>query len=433
MAAEGDVLADRYRLVRLIGRGPHGDVFEAEQIGLARKVAVKIVTSDLDRNRLAREAKNAAKLDPRFVVPVLESRMDHDPPFVVSELARGKSLASMVGRPMIEERVVPIVRALLDALAHAHAQSLFHGDLRPSNIFVERNGVQISDFGFAMEDTEEGRSATDLLSAKSVVGYRAPERIRGAAPDARSDIFAVGVCLYEMIAGKRPFAGGAPVDEVASILGKPPAPIRARCGPVLARALAKDPKRRFASADEMRVALGRRKPWPYVVATAIALPMAIAVWAALTVARVDARRGSDVPVSASLAPPVASMSAAAAPAPEPVTTETASAAVPASSPKPRKPSRVIVAFDDPACPLDSVDRSTITSHRLELEGCVAEYDATEGERFKAVFGDELMSPANIYPAGQNQSPGLWKCMASVGLKIRLNQAHGGCYFNLIVR
>ncbi len=275
----------------------------------------------------------------KLVRRALDAQLDHDPPFVVTELARGTSLAVMQ-KPVSEARAIAIAGWILDALAEAHKRGIFHGDLHPANIFVEPTAVQISDFGFALEEADETRTATDLLSARAGVGYRAPERIEGRAATAASDVFSVGACLFEMLTGKRPFAASAPVDEVAKILSRPAPRLGGPYADAVARALSRAPSDRFASAEEMRDALRPRSRAPIFIG-AFALVLVIAAVTLLFVHPFAPR----VTPATTPEPSVAAMPSVYA-APEPIASEapaaSESAAAPAKSAARPVPSRLSV-------------------------------------------------------------------------------------------
>ena len=321
MPAVGELVGGRYRLVASIGRGPHGEVFEAEQVGLGRLVAVKIADGEFDRARVTREARATSRIEGSGIVRVLECRMNEEPPFVVSELAKGRSLARLIGKPVDAARVRKIARSLLGALESAHRAGVIHGDLRPSNVFVGGDdAVQIGDFGFADDETDQSHTST--LALRATAGYRAPERIRGAPPDARSDIFAAGVCLYELVAGTRPFQAATGIDELTRVLAGDAAPLASPIGPVVMRAIAKEPSARFASAADMRSAIAKRRSRVPVVLLVMA-----AVVFGLLVLRTLARPAGSVTALTASAEPVVVLDAPSASDVEPLPPPSAAASV----------------------------------------------------------------------------------------------------------
>ena len=268
------MLAERYELTRLVGAGGMGAVYEARQLDLRRRVAVKVVlgrpadgTSDVEAlARFRAEALAVAAASHPNVVQIFECRVDHDPPFFAMELLDGETLAGRLRREtrLGIDAAVEIAIQLLGALEAAHGVGVIHRDLKPGNIFlvdnpVYPNLVKLLDFGIAKLADGGPRTRTgDLLGTPS---YMAPEQLLGSGVDARTDVHAVGVCLYQMLSGARPYSGTA--GEVAvRILREPPLPIdRVVSGlprelsDIVMRSIEKDPERRFASASAMFAAL----------------------------------------------------------------------------------------------------------------------------------------------------------------------------------
>ncbi len=271
---EGQIIGN-YRVLRIVGEGPRGTVYEAEQTGLDRRVALKIFSTD-DRRRVERVARATARLKSPRAVELFELRPENDPPFVATAIARGHSLTTLISVRVESARAVRIVMAVLDALEEAHAQGVVHGNLRPTNIFVEGDhAVQLTDLGLDLEEIDQTR--TSVLSLEKTAGYRAPEQLRAEAVDARADLFAVGVILFELLEGRRPFQAPKGVDEVAGLLSKEPPRSRSPWANVIARALAKKPGARFATAAAMKKALAPPRRWPLALIPVVLVSIGVGV------------------------------------------------------------------------------------------------------------------------------------------------------------
>lgn len=267
----GTLLAGRYAILAPLGRGGMARVYRARHAGLDRDVALKVIRAPSDDGtfdeRFAREARNAARLDHPGCIRVLDSGAAAGVRFLAMELLPGPSLrADLDGEGAFDgAQVIPIARQLLDALAHAHARGVLHRDVKPENVVwadEAHTRVVLIDFGLSRlaEDTP-------LTATGACVGspsYLAPERLRQLAYDGRADLYALGVLLYELLAGQRPFSGKSSLAIARKHLEEAPPPL-ARRRPDLPRslialvdrALAKDPRHRFADAAAMRAALDR--------------------------------------------------------------------------------------------------------------------------------------------------------------------------------
>ena len=263
----GRTLANRFRVVRAIGEGATATVFEAEASGSSRRVAVKVLDAEdegaLDRFR--REATATSALAHPRVVKLLEFFGDERPPFLVMELLHGESLATRIDREgrLPIATAVKIALQMLEALAAAHRIGIVHRDVKPSNVFLAGfHDVKLLDFGVAkvlVPESHGFRTATGVIAGTPA--FCAPEQLRRQAVDARTDLYAVGVCLYRMIAGEHPYEGHGPV-LTAAILRDTPPPLDAvrkdapsGLAAAVARALEKEMSARFATADEMIAAL----------------------------------------------------------------------------------------------------------------------------------------------------------------------------------
>jgi eukaryotic-like serine/threonine-protein kinase len=264
-ALEGGSSVGRYRIVRFLGAGAMGEVYLAEDPQIDRQLAIKTVRlvgrpQEIDdrKKRLLREARAAGRLLHPNIVTLFDAGEAEGLLYLAFELVEGVDLA---GRLDADSRlslrdVLRIARQSADALDYAHSQGIVHRDIKPSNILLDRAGrVKIADFGIA----KMAGQSTELTMAGSVMGspqYLSPEQIRGEDLDGRSDIFSLGVVIYEVLSGKRPFQGDTITSLVYQILHKELPPIselRAvppRLEALLHRMLAKDREDRLATAGE---------------------------------------------------------------------------------------------------------------------------------------------------------------------------------------
>jgi eukaryotic-like serine/threonine-protein kinase len=270
----GKVVIGRYVVEERLGKGAFGAVYRGRHGALNRPVAIKVLHAHLVHEprilqRFQREAQLAARVAHANVAGVLDVGETIDGrQLMVLELADGRPLTELLGRPMPRERVIHLVRQLLRGLEHAHGAGLVHRDLKPDNIIVEQPAnapevPRIVDFGIAvLSDPEESFGGTRLTATGQLIGtpmYMAPEQARLEEVDHRADLFALGVITYQMLAGATPFSGAA-VEVAIANMSKDPPPISERTGaevdPLLERfarkLMARDPSHRFASA---RVAL----------------------------------------------------------------------------------------------------------------------------------------------------------------------------------
>jgi serine/threonine-protein kinase len=267
-AALGTVLADKYRLLRVIGSGGAGVVYEAEQITLSRVVAVKLLraTSAAGTERFRAEALAASRINHPNAVTIYEYGLTGGGlPFLVMELLRGQSLSRLIDAGALTlGRTIRIAAQMLLALEEAHACGVIHRDLKSDNVVVEplRTGddlVKVIDFGLARVVDLAPQGGGPIAGTPE---YMAPEQIRGQAVGPAADLYACGATLYEMVVGKAPFAGGRLPDILHAQLHTTPTPphlLVPSCPEVLSTlilwALAKEPDQRPASAAQMRQAL----------------------------------------------------------------------------------------------------------------------------------------------------------------------------------
>ncbi len=243
----------RFELVRKLGRGGFGVVFEAFDRTLGRAVAFKAVRMvgdvDLREEMLFREAEAAAQLSHPNIVTLHDVGQCEDGPYLVMELLRGRTLGERLAEgPLETGEAIRVAAEVVKGVAHAHARGVIHRDLKPGNVFLCEDGhVKVLDFGMARAF---GRAKLD----GGTVGYMAPEQRQGASEDERTDVFALGVMLYEMLAGTRPFQDAAALasDDEAPPLELPGG---AALSAVVARMLAKAPRDRPRDGREALAAL----------------------------------------------------------------------------------------------------------------------------------------------------------------------------------
>lgn len=275
----GRVLGGKFRLRRYIGAGSSGTVYEADQTALGRTVAVKILNQHLAGDsrltgRFQDEARAASRLNHPNTVSVIDYGQTPDGLlYLVMEYLRGVTLSEVLANdaPLASERIVDFVSQILCGLEEAHDAGVVHADVKSDNIVVEhRRGdwflVKVVDFGIARLLGTPSRPR-DEEEARAICGtpeYMAPEIIGGQDPTFASDLYAVGIILYELLAGETPFAGGPPVEvltrhlreePVLPSIRRPELAIDRRLEQVAMRALAKHPTARFGSATEFRAAL----------------------------------------------------------------------------------------------------------------------------------------------------------------------------------
>ena len=296
----GDKLGP-YEIVARIGAGGMGEVWRARDTRLGRDVAIKILTrtgsSDADRiRRFEVEMKAVGRLSHPNVLAVFDVGSHDGVPYLVSELLEGETLRDRLDRgPLAVKAVATTAVEIAQGLAAAHAAGVIHRDLKPENVFLTRDGrVKLLDFGLAklvesqepltFEGLDEAETAARLTVSGIVVGtvrYMSPEQIRGAPIDHRSDIFAFGALLFEMLTGQMAFRRPSAIESLSATLAEDPlgrledpSPIPEEIEPILKRCLEKKPDDRFQSAADLafqlreyaesftRASSARRRPIP---------------------------------------------------------------------------------------------------------------------------------------------------------------------------
>lgn len=263
------VLAGRYRLVAPLARGGMAEVWEATDEILTRSVAVKVLlpylaADDAFVTRFKREAVAAARLSHPHIVAIYDTCTEGDIEAIVMELVRGSTLRELLDRngPVPAPRAGEIAAQVADALDHAHRSGLVHRDVKPGNILLSNDGrVLVTDFGIA----KAVQTSADLTEVGQVMGtakYLSPEQVQGLPLDPRSDVYALGVVLYEMLCGRPPFDGETTTAvAVARLTTEPLRPRQVRPSipraleDIVLKAMARAPEARHSSAAEMRAAL----------------------------------------------------------------------------------------------------------------------------------------------------------------------------------
>jgi serine/threonine protein kinase len=267
-----------YRVLEMLGEGAMGMVYSAEDTHLGRRVAVKFLATETKdhhyRARFLREARAASMLSHPHIAAVYDYGETNDgQPFIVMELVRGETLSDKLHASALTiPRSLEIAEAIADALGEAHERGIVHRDIKPSNVILnERGKVKVLDFGLAKQIHEEERTyqtspdARTLLATQTrsgvVVGtplYLSPEQAMGTAVDGRSDLFALGALLYEMITGRPAFAGTSVIEIGAQVIHvNPPPPssinpqVTAELDRITMKALKKKPEERYQTAEEM--------------------------------------------------------------------------------------------------------------------------------------------------------------------------------------
>ncbi|HVE72441.1 MAG TPA: protein kinase [Thermoanaerobaculia bacterium] len=269
----------RYRVLSLLGAGGMGEVYLAADDKLGRRVAIKILPDAVSRDeeaklRMLREARAVAALDHPNVCTIYEvGEHDDGRPYIVMQFVEGETLFDRMKQArMSPSEVLDVATHVAAALDEAHSHGIIHRDVKPMNIMLTPRGqVKVLDFGLAKFTAGREHSKTDHLESRAgiITGtapYMSPEQLRGSPIDARSDIFSLGVVLYEMVTGRRPFERPNTVATITAILFEDPDPIDEEgfnaFVPIVRRALAKEPSKRYSTVGQMLDALNDIKSRP---------------------------------------------------------------------------------------------------------------------------------------------------------------------------
>ncbi|MFT3770829.1 MAG: protein kinase [Minicystis sp.] len=326
MIGPGDVLRQKYRIEQQLGQGGMAVVFAATHLTLQQRVAVKLLKPGSTREpevieRFLREARAASRLESAHVARVFDvETLDDGTPFIVMELLDGCDLAALVRqRTLAPAEAVGYVREACDAIAEAHALGIIHRDVKPANLFLSRKRtgesvVKVLDFGISklIEDTRITEVQVGMGSAE----YMSPEQMRSAGDvDGRTDVWSLGVTLYELLTGHTPFHADTVGNVLAAVLARPPVPPRqyrpdlsADLEALILRCLEKEPDKRFATVMDLSAALA-----PFA---APAMPSAFAP-ARPSFASVPAAASAFAPAPPPSAPARTLLSAHGGPAPAP--------------------------------------------------------------------------------------------------------------------
>jgi eukaryotic-like serine/threonine-protein kinase len=293
-----------YEVVAPVGAGGMGEVYRARDQRLGRVVAIKLL-SERFSDRVRREARATSALDHPNICQLYDICTDGDLDFLVMEYIEGETLAARLERGRLDYRqAIEIGTLIAEALDAAHSRGVIHRDLKPANVMLTASGIKLLDFGLARFQAESavgvGDTATLSVTGPGIIAgtvpYMAPEQLESKPVDERTDIFALGVVLYEMITGERPFSGSTPASLVANIMGTEPRPLTsiqplvpASIDRVVQTCLAKEPDKRWRRAFDVGIALRlpppvtaaapvRKNRWMFAVAAGAALIAGALAW-----------------------------------------------------------------------------------------------------------------------------------------------------------
>jgi serine/threonine-protein kinase len=274
-----------YRIISKIGAGGMGEVYLAQDTKLDRRVALKILPADVAENqdrmrRFVQEAKAASALNHPNIITIYEIEQIDSVHFIATEFIDGETLRERVRKPSLKLReVLDVAVQIASALSAAHTAGIVHRDIKPENIMLRTDGiVKVLDFGLAKlserppPESVDAEAATKALVQTEpgvvlgTIAYMSPEQARGLAVDARTDIFSLGVVIYELVAGQAPFGGATRSDLIVALLEREPPPLArfiaevpAELERIVMKALAKDPDERFQTVRDLLIDLKRLK------------------------------------------------------------------------------------------------------------------------------------------------------------------------------
>src|SRR5689334_9781221 len=272
MTAQARLLGGRYQVGELLGYGGMAEVHRGRDLRLGRDVAIKMLRADLARDatfqlRFSREAQNAAALNHPAIVAVYDTGEERgsagEPlPYIVMEFVNGRTLKEILTAegPLQPRRALEISADICAALEFSHRHGIIHRDIKPGNVMMTRTGqVKVMDFGIARALASGASTMTQTSAVIGTAQYLSPEQARGEAVDARSDVYATGCVLFELLCGHPPFVGDNPVSVAYQHVREDPRPpstsnrdVTPDIDAVVLKALAKNPLNRYQSAGEMR-------------------------------------------------------------------------------------------------------------------------------------------------------------------------------------
>lgn len=283
MSATDQVFGGRYAVIERVGTGGMAEVYRARDDLLGREVAIKVLHERYSRDRsfverFRREAQSAANLNHPNIVALYDYGADGDTYFIVMEFIEGRSLSEIIAAEgaLLPERAADIASDVAKALDRAHSNGLVHRDVKPGNIMITNNGqTKVTDFGIARALSGDGeQTMTQTGMVIGTAAYLSPEQAQGNTIDGRSDVYSLGVVLYEMLTGQAPFTGDTPLAIAYKHVRENPDPpssmnadVPAGLDAITMKALAKNPDNRYSSATEMQEDLQRFSNGQRVLAT----------------------------------------------------------------------------------------------------------------------------------------------------------------------
>lgn len=306
-----------YRILRLLGSGGMADVYEAEDQRLGRVVALKVLPPEFGRSaelvaRFQVEVRSAASLNHRGIVTVFEVGHDQGVHFYSMRLLSGGDLGDRIDKGMTQQQALETLRQVADAFVHAHGRGFVHRDVKPPNILFDEQGHPVlTDFGIA-KALEGGSRITATGVSIGTPAYISPEQARGRAVDARTDLYSLGVVLYEMLVGKPPYEGQESLAVIFKHVTEPVPKLpqaHARLQPLIDRLMAKEPDQRPASAAELIALIDQLQPRASGDTASAATPAATAVPAIAPSAAAAAPMTERLPADPASVAPAASAAA----------------------------------------------------------------------------------------------------------------------------